>query len=71
MIHYCYVCKQSITPDAQGMISREGVIEQSKGQNWYGVRSRFTTSALRPEDSIRRPRGLYPQGGEDQGLKRC
>ena len=46
MIHYCYVCKQSITPDAQGMISREGVIEQSKGQNWVWVRSRFTTRSL-------------------------
>ena len=34
MIHYCYFCKQSIAPDAQGMISREGVTEQSKGQNW-------------------------------------
>ena len=28
------------------MISREGVIEQSKGQNWAWVRSRFTTRSL-------------------------
>ena len=34
MIHYCYVCKQVIEPDAQGMIRVEGVTELPRGKAW-------------------------------------